>query len=40
MTGQYTMNTDRLHKFLGADYENVIRHTIRDAFADSFPRPA
>jgi nucleoside-diphosphate-sugar epimerase len=36
MTGEYTMNTDRLRKFLGADYENVIRYTIADAFADSF----
>jgi hypothetical protein len=36
MTGEYTMNTDRLRKFLGADYENVIRYTIAEAFADSF----
>jgi UDP-glucose 4-epimerase len=36
MTGEYIMNTDRLHRFLGQDYENVIRYTIRDAFADSF----
>jgi nucleoside-diphosphate-sugar epimerase len=36
MTGQYIMNTDRLKKFLGADYEKVIRYTIADAFADSF----
>jgi hypothetical protein len=36
MTGQYIMNTDRLSKFLGGDYENVIRYTIADAFADSF----
>jgi len=36
MTGEYVMNTDRLKKFLGADYEKVIRHTIADAFADSF----
>ena len=40
MTGQYIMNTDRLHRFLGEDYENVIRYTIRDAFADSFSTPA
>ncbi len=38
MTGQYIMNTDRLKKFLGADYEQVIRYTIADAFADSFKR--
>jgi hypothetical protein len=30
------MKTDRLRKFLGEDYENVIRYTIADAFADSF----
>jgi nucleoside-diphosphate-sugar epimerase len=36
MTGEYIMNTDRLRKFLGEDYENVIRYTIADAFADSF----
>ncbi|MFY9562392.1 MAG: NAD-dependent epimerase/dehydratase family protein [Terriglobales bacterium] len=36
MTGQYIMNTDRLKKFLGPDYEKVIRYTIADAFADSF----
>ncbi len=36
MTGQYIMNTDRLHRFLGEDHENVIRYTIADAFADSF----
>jgi nucleoside-diphosphate-sugar epimerase len=40
MTGQYIMNTDRLHRFLGEDYENVIRYTIRDAFADSFSTAA
>ena len=36
MTGQYTMNTDRLQKFLGAKYQDVIRYTIADAFADCF----
>ncbi|HLW86805.1 MAG TPA: NAD-dependent epimerase/dehydratase family protein [Candidatus Sulfotelmatobacter sp.] len=36
MTGEYTMNTDRLRKFLGPEYEHVIRYTIADAFADSF----
>jgi len=36
MTGEYTMNTERLRKFLGEDYEKVIRYTIADAFADSF----
>jgi len=36
MTGQYIMNTDRLKNFLKTDYERVIRHSIADAFADSF----
>ena len=36
MTGQYIMSTARLQKFLGADYEKVIRYEIADAFADSF----
>jgi nucleoside-diphosphate-sugar epimerase len=36
MMGEYVMNTDRLRKFLGDDYESVIRYTIADAFADSF----
>lgn len=39
MTGEYTMNTERLRKFLGAEYEHVIQHTIADAFADSFQQP-
>jgi len=38
MTGQYIMNTDRLKKFLGADYEQVIRHSVAEAFADSFKK--
>lgn len=36
MTGEYIMNTNRLQKFLGQDYEKVMRYTIADAFADSF----
>jgi nucleoside-diphosphate-sugar epimerase len=40
MTGEYIMNTDRLHRFLGEDHENVIRYTIADAFADSFSSTA
>jgi nucleoside-diphosphate-sugar epimerase len=39
MSGQYIMNTDRLQKFLGPEYEHVIRYTVTEAFADSF-RPA
>jgi nucleoside-diphosphate-sugar epimerase len=38
MTGQYTMNTDRLKHFLGQDYEQVIQKTNSEAFADSFPQ--
>jgi nucleoside-diphosphate-sugar epimerase len=40
MSGQYIMNTDRLKKFLGDDYEKVIRYSVADAFADSFKAPA
>ncbi len=36
MTGQYTMNTDRLKNFLGSDYERVIEKTNVEAFTDSF----
>ena len=36
MTGEYIMNTDRLRRFLGPEYEHVLRYTIADAFADSF----
>jgi hypothetical protein len=32
------MNTDRLKKILGADYERVIEKTNSEAFADSFPK--
>ena len=38
MTGQYIMNTDRLKKFLGSDYERVIGKTNFEAFTDSFQR--
>jgi nucleoside-diphosphate-sugar epimerase len=40
MTGEYILNTDRLRRFLGPEYEHVIRYTIADAFADSFRRDA
>src|SRR5258708_12376006 len=36
MTSEYIMNTDRLRRFLGPEYEHVIRYTITDAFTDSF----
>ncbi len=38
MTGQYVMNTDRLKKLLGSDYERVIAKTNLEAFADSFQK--
>ena len=34
MSGQYVMNTDRLRRFLGPEYEHVIRYSITDAFAE------
>ena len=40
MTGEYIMNTDRLRRFLGPEYDHVIRYTIADAFADSVRRDA
>jgi nucleoside-diphosphate-sugar epimerase len=40
MTGEYIMNTDRLRRFLGPEYEHVIRYSIRDAFLDSFQASA
>jgi len=39
MTGEYIMNTDRLRRFLGPEYDHVIRYTVSDAFAESF-KPA
>ncbi|MGD1021245.1 MAG: NAD-dependent epimerase/dehydratase family protein [Candidatus Sulfotelmatobacter sp.] len=36
MSGEYIMNTDRLRKFLGTEYESVMQYKIADAFADSF----
>jgi nucleoside-diphosphate-sugar epimerase len=35
MTGQYIMNTGKLQRFLGNDYEQVIAKTNSEAFADS-----
>ncbi len=38
--GSYIMDTTRLQKFLGADYEKVMQYTVQDALADSFtPTP-
>lgn len=36
MTGQYIMNTDRLQKFLGSDFDRVITKTNVESFSDSF----
>jgi nucleoside-diphosphate-sugar epimerase len=38
ITGEYIMNTDRLRRFLGPEYEHIIHYTVADAFADSFRR--
>ena len=35
VNGECIMKTDRLRAFLGADYEQVIRYTVTDAFAES-----
>ncbi len=37
--GSYIMDTTRLQKFLGVDYEKVMQHTVQDALADSFTAP-
>jgi nucleoside-diphosphate-sugar epimerase len=36
MTSEYVMDTGRLRRFLGPEYEHVIQHTIAEAFAESF----
>jgi len=36
LAGESIMSTDRLQRFLGPEYEHVIRYTIAEAFADSF----
>lgn len=36
MTGQYILNTDRLRRFLGPEYDHVIQHSVAEAFADAF----
>ncbi len=36
MIGSYTMDTTRLKQFLGKDYENIMKHTMTEALADSF----
>ncbi len=37
--GSYVMDTSRLQKFLGPDYEKVMQYTVKDALADSFAPP-
>ena len=36
ITGTYLMDTARLRRFLGAEYEKVIRYTVEEALQDSF----
>ena len=36
MTGEYIMNTEKLRRFFGPEYEHVIRYTVTEAFADTF----
>src|SRR5437763_4832992 len=38
MTTDTVMNTTRLQEFLGADYKEVIRHPIAEAFAECFKK--
>jgi nucleoside-diphosphate-sugar epimerase len=40
MIGSYTMDTSRLQRFLGAEYEQVIQHTVEEALRDSFVESA
>jgi len=40
MTSEYIMNTARLQKFLGPNYNDVIHYAITDAFADCFAAKA
>jgi nucleoside-diphosphate-sugar epimerase len=35
MTGEYIMDTYKLQNFLGSEYQDVMRHTIAQAFAES-----
>lgn len=40
MTSDTVMDTTRLQEFLGAEYKNVVRYSIADAFADCFKEEA
>jgi hypothetical protein len=35
MTSECVMRTDRLQQFLGHDYQEVIQHSVADAFRQS-----
>ncbi|HEY4959297.1 MAG TPA: NAD-dependent epimerase/dehydratase family protein [Terriglobales bacterium] len=39
LIGSYTVNTDRLQQFLGADYSQVMHYSVEDALRDSFRHP-
>jgi len=39
MTSDTVMNTSRLERFLGPEYQNVIRFTVADAFGACFGKP-
>lgn len=40
LTSDTVMNTTKLEQYLGAEYKNVIRYPIADAFADCFKTPS
>ena len=40
MTSDSVMDTTRLEEFLRAEYKNVIRHSVADAFAECFKKEA
>jgi nucleoside-diphosphate-sugar epimerase len=40
IVGSYTMDIRRLQQLLGKDFEDVMRHTVRSALADSFKNSA
>jgi hypothetical protein len=38
MTSDTVMSTTHLQEFLGADYKNVIRYPVAEAFAECFKK--
>ncbi len=40
MLGSATMDTTRLEKFLGPDYERVIQYSVEEALRDCFAQTA